>query len=197
MIYRWCISKLHWISWCNDMVRGRVQHDRLESIIRDVDLGISIFHGHRQDRLSPRYWCQRPPNLTPGRSRSQKYRLFVLPLCRSSDQSTAMNIATQCVSQLQIDSISIALTPPNLTGRSGSQKYTLFCSPLLPPEWSIHRNDHCNSVCEPVCSAVTPPHPAYPSCHQCTWQQLHDNLHDNSFSYAKLSHLRGTLLLNK
>ena len=54
MIYRWCISKLHWISWCNDMVRGRVQHDRLESIIRDVDLGISIFHGHRQNRLSPR-----------------------------------------------------------------------------------------------------------------------------------------------
>ena len=121
---------------------------------------------------------------------------FVLPFSRPSDQSTAMNSATQCVSQLQIDSISIALTPPNLTGRSGSQKYTLFCSPLLPPEWSIHRNEHCNSVCEPVCSAVTPPHPAYPSCHQCTWQ-LHDNLHDNSFSYAKLSHSRGTLLLNK
>ena len=54
MISRWCISKLHWTSWCNDMVRGRVQHDRLESIIRDVDLGISIFHGHRQNRLSPR-----------------------------------------------------------------------------------------------------------------------------------------------
>ena len=58
MISRWCINKLHWTSWCNDMVRGRVQHDRLESIIRDVDLGISIFHGHRQNRLSPRYWCQ-------------------------------------------------------------------------------------------------------------------------------------------
>ena len=125
-----------------------------------------------------------------------KIQTLCSPLSRPSDQSTAMNIATQCVSQLQIDSISIALTPPNLTGRSGSQKYTLFCSPLLPPEWSIHRNEHCNSVCEPVCSAVTPPHPAYPSCHQCTWQ-LHDNLHDNSFSYAKLSHSRGTLLLNK
>ena len=34
------------------MVRGRVQHDRLESIIRDVDLGISIFHRHISARFA-------------------------------------------------------------------------------------------------------------------------------------------------
>ena len=37
--------------------------------------------------------------MSVGQSGSQKYRLFVLPLSRPSDQSTAMNIATQCVSQ--------------------------------------------------------------------------------------------------